>query len=84
MGILNGGDNVNEEIDYVLTRMAAERDITFDQMKNIIEEAIHAGATSSDLMLRREMQSVLGAREPSTEEFIEKIARMIDSAHLEE
>ena len=50
------GDNVNEAINYVLTRMAAERGITPSQMQGIIEEAIHAEATSPDLALRREMQ----------------------------
>ena len=78
------GDDVNEAINYVLTRMAAEKSITPGQMQGIIEEAIHAGATSSDRALRREMMTRFGSREPSAEEFIEEIAKMIDIAHLEE
>lgn len=35
------GDNVNEETNYVIQRMAAERGITSTQMQGIIEEAIH-------------------------------------------
>lgn len=64
--------------------MADERGITSDKMQDIIEEAIHAGATSSDAMLREEMIAQFGPREPSAEEFIEEIGRMINSAHLEE
>ena len=75
---------MNEAINYVLTRMADERGITSDKMQDIIEEAIHAGATSSDAMLREEMIAQFGPREPSAEEFIEEIGRMINSAHLEE
>ncbi len=74
---------MNERIDYVITHMAAERGITSGQMQDIIEEAIHAGVTSSDLVLRREMMTRFGSREPTAKEFIEEIARMIDTAHLE-
>lgn len=75
---------MNEAINYVITRMAAERGISFGQMPGILEEAIHAGMTSSDPTLQREMMSRYGARKPFVEEFIEEIAKMIDSAHLED
>lgn len=74
---------MNEGINYVLIRMAAERGITSDQMQDIIEEAIHAGASSSDSALRGELLKRFGDKEPSADEFIEEIARMIDTAHLD-
>lgn len=74
---------MNEAIDYVITRMAAERGITSDQMKDIIEEAIYAGASSADQKLRREMLTRFGIKEPSAEKFIEEIAKLISTAHLD-
>ena len=75
---------MNEETNYVIQRMATERSITSGQMQGIIEEAIHTRATSSNPTLRGEMQSRFGSKEPSAEEFIEEIAKMIDMAHLED
>ena len=43
---------MNEQTNYVLTHMAAERGISSDQMKEIIKDAIHS---SSNLTLRKEM-----------------------------
>lgn len=74
---------MDEAINYVITRMAAERGITSDQMKDIIEEAIHAGASSADQKLRREMLTRFGIKEPSAEKFIEEIAKLISTAHLD-
>lgn len=64
--------------------MAAERDITSDQMQDIIEKAIHRGVTSSDLAIRRVLEKWFGGKEPSAEKFIEEIAKMIDIAHHDE
>ena len=71
---------MNEAINYVLTRMAAERGITMDQMQDIIEEAMH---TSSDPVLRDQLMARLGNKDPSAREFIGVIAGMIDTAHLD-
>ena len=56
---------MSEAIDYIITRMAAERGITADEMRRLIQEAIHS---SSDLTLRREMRSRFGKRELTAEE----------------
>ena len=61
---------MNEQTDYVITHMAAERGISSDQMKEIIKDAIHS---SSNLTLRKEMQ-----REMTAEEFIILLAEMIE------
>jgi len=55
--------------------MAAERGITADEMRDLIQEAIHP---SSDLTLRMEMRSRFGKREMTTEEFIILLAEMIE------
>ena len=75
---------MNERIDYVITRMAAERGITSSEMQSIIEEAIHAGAASSDSVLRRKMLSGFGGKKPLAVKFIEEIAKMVDAAHHDE
>lgn len=75
---------MNERIDYVITRMAAERGITSSEMQSIIEEAIHAGAASSDSVLRREMLSGFEGKKPLAVKFIEEIAKMVDAAHHDE
>lgn len=64
--------------------MAAERGISFSQMQGILEEAIHAGMTSSDPSLRSELLTRFGGTEPSAEEFIEEIAKMVDAVHHNE
>ena len=69
---------MNGAINYVITSMAAERGITSDQMKEIIQETIHA---SSDLTLRREMRSRFGKRELTAEEFIILLAEMIEQGY---
>jgi len=66
---------MNDQTNYVLTRMAAERGITADEMRDLIEEAIHS---SSDLTLRREVRSRFGKREMTTEKFIILLAKMIE------
>ena len=66
---------MNEQTNYVLTHMAAERGISSDQMKEIIKDAIHS---SSNLTLRKEMQSRFGKREMTAEEFIILLAEMIE------
>jgi len=66
---------MNDQTNYVLTRMAAERCITADEMRDLIKEAIHS---SSDLTLRREVRSRFGKREMTTEEFIILLAKMIE------
>lgn len=78
------GNNVNEAINYVLTRMADERGITSDKMQAIIDKALHRGVTPSDPAIRRELVKWFGGKEPSAEEFIEEIAKMIDIAHHDE
>lgn len=75
---------MNEAINYVITRMAAERGISSGQMRGILEEAIHAGMTSSDSSLRSELLTRFGGTEPSAEELIEEIAKMFDAAHHNE
>ena len=66
---------MNDQTNYVITRMAAERGITVDEMRDLIQEAIHS---SSDLTLRREMRSRFGKRELTAEEFIILLAEMIE------
>jgi len=71
-------------IEYVILCMAAERGITPSHMQEIIENAIHRGVTTSDLVLRGEMMTRFGNEEPSAEEFIKEIAKMIVTAHHDE
>ena len=52
-----------------------ERGITTEEMRDLIQESIHA---SSDLTLRKEMQSRFGKREMTAEEFIILLAEMIE------
>ena len=66
---------MNEAAKMVIARMAAERGITADEMRDLIQEAIHS---SSDLTLRREMRSRFGKRELTAEEFIILLAEMIE------
>ena len=66
---------MNEAAKMVIARMAAERGITADEMRHLIQESIHS---SSDLTLRREMRSRFGKRELTAEEFIILLAEMIE------
>lgn len=75
---------MNGTINYIITRIAAERGISSGQMQGILEEAIHAGVTSSDPSLRNELLTRFGGKEPSAEEFIEEIAKMVEAAHHDE
>ena len=75
---------MNEQTNYVITHMAAERGITFGQMQVIIEEALHARFISADSVIRKEMLSRFGGMGPSAEEFIEEIAKLITAAHQDE
>lgn len=58
--------------------MAAERGITVDEMRDLIEEAIHS---SSDLTLQREMRNRFGKRELTAEKFIILLAEMIEQGY---
>ena len=69
---------MNKEMEYVITRMATERGITSGQIRGIIEVAIHGRIKSSDPVLRNELLTRFA------EEFIEGIARMIETAHRDE
>ena len=75
---------MNKEMEYVITRMATERGITSGQIRGIIEVAIHGRIKSSDPVLRNELLTRFGGRKPTAEEFIEGIARMIETAHRDE
>ena len=66
---------MSEAAKRVIARMAAERGITADEMRDLIQEAIHS---SLDLTLRREVRSRFGKREMTTEEFIILLAKMIE------
>ena len=62
------GDQMNQ-INYVLQRMAAERSISEEEMRDIIQNAIQA---------RPSIQEAFGGREPTVEEFISSIADMLE------
>ena len=66
---------MSEAAKRVIARMAAERGITADAMRDLIQETIQA---SSDLTLRRGMRSRFGKRELTAEEFIILLAEMIE------
>ena len=66
---------MNEAAKMVIARMAMEWGITTEEMRRLIQEAIHS---SSDLTLRREMRSRFGKRELTAEEFIILLAEMIE------
>ena len=66
---------MSEAAKRLIARMAAERGITADEMRDLIQEAIHS---SSDLTLRREVRSRFGKRELTAEEFIILLAEMIE------
>lgn len=66
---------MSEAAKRVIARMAAERGITADEMRDLIQEAIHS---SSDLTLRREMRNRFGKRELTAEKFIILLAEMIE------
>ena len=69
---------MSEAAKRVIARMAAERGITADEMRDLIQEAIHS---SSDLTLRREMQNRFGKRELTAEKFIILLAEMIEQGY---
>ncbi len=70
--------------EYVIRCIAVECGITSSHTRGIIEEAIQRGVMSSDLALRREMLTRFGNKDPSAEEFIKEIAKMIFTAHHDE
>ena len=72
---------MKEKINYVITQLAVERGITFEQMQVAIEEAVYAGLTIDDSYLRGEFFTRFGSRGPSEAEFIKEIAKMLDTAH---
>lgn len=68
---------MSEAAKRVIARMAAERGITADEMRDLIQEAIHS---SLDLTLRREMNR-FGKRELTAEKFIILLAEMIEQGY---
>lgn len=69
---------MSEAAKTVIARMALERGISIEQMRTLIQAAIHSGAVSDDLVLRRELKARFGLREPSAERFVDEIAMMLD------
>ena len=69
---------MSEVAKTVIARMALERGISIEQMRSIIQAAIHSGAVSDDLALRRELKTRFGHWEPSAERFVDEIAKMLD------
>lgn len=69
---------MSEAAKTVIERMAMDRGITIEQMRSLIQEAIHSGSVSDDLVLRRELKARFGGREPSEERFVDEIAYMLN------
>lgn len=67
-------------MEHILNRVALEHDLPVSTVRAAMEEAIHEGFLNPE----GRMREIFGDREPTVEELVAYLARMIDEIEFED
>lgn len=67
-------------MEHIINRVALEHDLPVSTVRAAMEEAIHEGFLNPD----GRMREIFGDREPTPEELVAYLARMIDEIEFED
>lgn len=67
-------------MEHILNRVALEHDLPVSTVRNAMESAIHEGYQNPD----GHMKEIFGDQEPTVEELVAYLARMIDEIEFED
>ena len=67
-------------MEHIINRIALDHDLPVDTIRKAMEEAIHEGFQNPDGCMRE----VFGNREPSPEELIAVLAKVIEDVEFED
>ena len=68
---------MNNQFDDIIRQIASEHGVSPAQVRGDMMEAIHAAYTNDDPDAKQRFQMVFGDKEPSIEEFVQEIAKLL-------